>query len=169
MKKAAKKPTKKSAKKPRKKRSVDNEKPVKPRSRFFYRTCECGALNDVRFKFCHLCNKPTYKERQVKIPRNFQIVDWKDLEKGNEVFVTTNDVWISPVGDAIQMGESGHFKIMRTCQSGLVCYNNVVGFCFFDTVTRGKSKETGIVRGSTKFYVRKWGKIEVSQPPFGNR
>ena len=131
---------------------VVKPKEQKPRQ-FRYRDCTCGALNDTRFKICPLCNKPTYKERQQKVPRNFQPVNWQELKKGDLIFVISNDIWFSEGGDAIQMGESGQFTVMRTCQSGVVCYNNVVGFCFFDTVTTGKSRETGIVRGTTKFYI----------------
>lgn len=155
VKKTKRKPTKETTKETTKKAKVV-EQPEKKRYR--YRECPaCYILNDSRFKRCTDCGNPMYKERERMPPKNFIAVDWHDLTKGEEVYILSNDVWFSPVGEAVIMSDSGLFKVIKITQGGILTYGVDVGFAFFDMVTTGTSKITNIKKGITKVYKRKPG------------
>lgn len=116
----------------------------------------CGSLTSVSQRVCKSCNHIFYEVKQKKAPRGFAEVNWKELEVNQEVFILSSDIWTSPSGERIMMGETGLYKVVRLTHQGILAYGES-GFAFFDMISEGVGR-SGIKRGITKTYKRDFNK-----------
>ena len=91
----------------------------------------CGALTSVSQRVCKICSHTFYEVKQKRAPRGYAEVAWQEITSGEEVFILSYDIWTSPSGERIMMGESGLYKVVKLTNQGILGYGES-GFAFFD-------------------------------------
>lgn len=114
----------------------------------------CGTIVGGATKQCE-CKHVFYVVKQQKKSKRYKEIDWKGLQPGDIIYVENNDVWVSPLGESLPMGNSGEFLVKKVTPIGLVLYNSRGGYSFQTMIEEGYSKKTGITRGVTKIYAKK--------------
>jgi len=115
-----------------------------------YKDCPCGMRLPNSVKSCD-CGHVFYVVRPPKKSKKYVLVDWTTLQVGDNIYIENSDVWTSPEGVMIPMGESGEYQVIRVQKNGLVIYNKT-GYGFQDMVNVGYNEKTGITRGAAKVY-----------------
>lgn len=107
---------------------------------------ECGSDHiHVVKKECD-CGYVFYKKRARRMKG--KQVDWKELKKGDKIYIICDDYWESSTGEIIPMGNTGKYVIFKVVSDGLVLYNKN-GFVFQSMIAEGVSPN-GIVRSIPK-------------------
>ena len=114
----------------------------------------CGALSGLRLSKCVECYYLFTSSKKIpqKFARKYKklVENWETLEKGDEVYIQTNDMWDSEDSSPVDMGYCGEATILNIVRDGLKVYTPI-GFMFIDTITDGRSKNN-IVRNIPKIW-----------------
>lgn len=114
----------------------------------------CGVYLASASRECE-CGHSFYIVKQSKKSKKYKETDWQTVQSGDIIYVESSDVWISPEGVILPMGESGEYIVKKVTQVGLVLYSSRWGYSFQTMINSGYNEKTGITRGQTKIYVKK--------------
>ena len=118
------------------------------------KTCpKCGIITGVRKKICD-CNY-RFKINKMGPGKKYEELDWTIVESGTTIYVQSNDVWISPEGEELPMGESREFVVKSVESNGLLLYSPKIGHLFQNMVNEGYNERTGITRRRAQIFKKK--------------
>ena len=125
---------------------------IKPKKVVFKLCKECGAKIPARKKQCE-CGFVFYEKTVKSAPKNHHEITLSEVRVGEEIYILSDDRWVSPASENTSMSESGKFQVIKITEQGILCHNKY-GYTFFDTVNEGYNPKTGITRGKTRIFKR---------------